>query len=207
MVILLHLEGSQGHFQHTPFSIAPALLTISISFFRILLSDILCFSIGRGYGNLLSYGIFNSYKTLGTLYVDPLVYFLNGKTEAFNPLKITEEIDYSWFSGNKSTYVPFEEDNGANMNKPNAYTWIKAARYENLPFETGPLARQWLSGEYRHGISTMDRTIARALEAKKTAEVLKILLDNVVPDISLQSNMIYRRMPRAADLLILPEVP
>ncbi|MCX7711145.1 MAG: nickel-dependent hydrogenase large subunit [Clostridia bacterium] len=51
-------------------------------------------------------------------------------------------MDYSWFSGNQSTYKPFEGDNDANMNKPGAYTWIKAARYQDLPFETGPLARQ-----------------------------------------------------------------
>lgn len=145
------------------------------------------YSIGKGYGNLLSYGIFNNYETLGTLYVNPLVYFSSGRTEAFNPGNITEEIDYSWFSGNKSTYKPFEEDVSASMNKPDAYTWIKAARYENLPFETGPLARQWLSGEYRHGISTLDRTIARVLEAKKAAEVIKTLLNNVIPGISLQS--------------------
>ncbi|MCX8131853.1 MAG: nickel-dependent hydrogenase large subunit [Clostridia bacterium] len=146
------------------------------------------FSIGKGYGNLLSYGIFNNYKSLGTLYVDPLVYFSDGRTEGFNPVNITEEIDYSWFSGGKNTYKPFENGNITdNMNKAGAYTWIKAARYKNLPFETGPLARQWLSGEYRHGISTMDRTVARALEAKKAAEVVGILLDNVVPGISLQS--------------------
>lgn len=145
------------------------------------------FTIGRGYGNFLSYGVFNHYRDLGTLYVNPLVYYSNGITETFNPGNITEEIDYSWFSGDKSTYKPFEDSNEANMDKPKGYTWIKAARYKSLPFETGPLARQWLSGEYKRGISTMDRTIARVLEAKKVAEVINILLHHVVLDISLQS--------------------
>jgi hydrogenase large subunit len=73
------------------------------------------------------------------------------------------------------------------MSKKGAYSWIKAPRYQNIPFETGPLARQWLCGEYRNGISAMDRTVARVLEAVKICKVLKILLDNVIPDVSGQS--------------------
>lgn len=143
------------------------------------------FAIGKGYGNLLSYGVFNGYKDLGTLYVNPLIYS-NGNIESFNPDNITEQIDYSWYNGVKNTYTPFERVPEADMNKPDAYTWIKAARYKDLPFETGPLARQWLSGEYRNGISTLDRTIARVLEIRKVAEIINTLLDNVVPGISLQ---------------------
>ncbi|WP_261179461.1 nickel-dependent hydrogenase large subunit [Anaerobacillus sp. CMMVII] len=63
---------------------------------------------------------------------------------------------------------------------------MKAPRYNNLPFEVGPLARLILSGSYNHGISAMDRTIARALEAKKIAEIMKVLLQQIIPDINLQ---------------------
>ena len=72
------------------------------------------------------------------------------------------------------------------MSKSNAYSWVKAPRYNNLPFETGPLAKQWLSGEYRNGIFTMDRTIARVLEARKIALIISTLLDNLIPDMSEQ---------------------
>ena len=34
------------------------------------------------------------------------------------------------------------------MDKERAYSWVKAARYKNHPFEVGPLARLMLSGEY-----------------------------------------------------------
>lgn len=74
------------------------------------------------------------------------------------------------------------------MNKPKAYSWVKAPRYNSIPFETGPLARQWLSGEYRNGISTMDRTIARVLEAKKISEVIHTLLANLIPNVSVQAD-------------------
>lgn len=141
------------------------------------------YNMGGGYGNLLSYGCFDGYKDLGTLYVNPLVY-TQGKTSIFNPGEITEEIDYSWYEDKKDIYTPIEAVPEADMNKDRAYSWIKAPRYNGLPYEVGPLARQWLSGEYRNGISTMDRTIARVLEARKIAEVMGILLENLVPGVS-----------------------
>lgn len=73
------------------------------------------------------------------------------------------------------------------MDKKDAYSWVKAPRYDGLPFEVGPLARLTLSGLYNNGISAMDRTIARALEAKKIAEIMKVLLEQIVPGVDVQS--------------------
>ena len=137
------------------------------------------FQIGSCYANLLSYGCFDRYKELGTLYVDPLVYE-NGTVTAFNPDNISEQLDYSWYSVVNDTdkkNLEFNVDN----HKAQGYTWVKAARYNNTPFEVGPLARQWLCGEYTRGSSAMDRTIARVLEAKKIASILSILLQNLIP--------------------------
>lgn len=144
-----------------------------------------CFQLGKGYGNFLSYGCFDNYKELGNLYVNPVTYN-NGVILDFQPDNITENIDNSWYEGQKGTYAPLEELPNPDMDKSKAYSWVKAARYNNLPYEVGPLARQWLSGEYRKGISLMDRTIARVLEAKKITQVMKTLLENIVPNISVQ---------------------
>jgi len=152
------------------------------------------FNIGRGYGNLLSYGCFDHYKDLGTLYVDPLVY-TNNQISTFDPNKITEEIDNSWYKDELSSYKPLETIPQDDMNKEKAYSWIKSARYYNAPFEVGPLARQWLSGEYKNGISTMDRTIARVLEARKISEVMEVLLEELLPGVSVQEKYI---IPKAA---------
>ncbi len=158
------------------------------------------FNLGRGYGNLLSYGCFNNYKDLGTLYVNPLIY-LNGKTIVLNPDKITEKIKYSWYDSGRSSYQPFERVPEPDMDKDKAYSWVKAPRYENLPFEVGPLARQWLSGEYKKGISAMDRLIARVLETRKIAEIMEILLDNVTPNISVQEVYTLPDMARGRGLV------
>ena len=142
------------------------------------------FAMGKGTGNLLSFGAFHHYKDLGTLYVDPLVY-MNKQIQPLNRDLITEEIDYSWYEG-KASYEPFETMPQPNMDKQGAYSWVKAPRYNHIPFEVGPLARLWLNGEYQKGISAMDRTVARALETKKIAEILAALLNQITPDVSVQ---------------------
>ncbi|WDC85670.1 nickel-dependent hydrogenase large subunit [Caloramator sp. mosi_1] len=58
---------------------------------------------------------------------------------------------------------------------------MKAPRYANEPYEAGPLARMWINGEYRKGISVMDRHIARMLESKKIAQALSVWIDQVIP--------------------------
>ncbi len=133
------------------------------------------YHMGGGYGNLLSYGSFYDYRDLGTLYVDPLA-FSKGNTAPFDPALITQEDEYAWFN----------KEDEPDKNKPQAYSWIKAPRYGNVPYEVGPLARQWLSGEYKNGISAMDRTIARVLEAKKIVEIMETLIDNLIPGVSMQ---------------------
>lgn len=140
---------------------------------------------GGGFGNLLSYGCFDKYKDLGTLYVNPLTY-LNGSIKVFTQTEIEEETKYAWYSNEKANYKTMESMPEADMEKPEAYSWVKAARYKGVPFEVGPLARLWLTGEYRHGISTMDRVIARVLEAKKITEVMDILLQQLIPNVSVQ---------------------
>ncbi|MDF2557683.1 MAG: Ni/Fe hydrogenase [Bacillales bacterium] len=143
------------------------------------------FRIGRGYGNLLTYGAFNHYKELGTLYVDPLVSTMES-VEAFDESKIQEKIDYSYFKSVTDSNKPNEEVTEPDMDKEKAYSWVKAPRYNSRPFEVGPLARLILSGAYNNGISAMDRTIARALEAKKITRIIKILLQQIIPGVDVQ---------------------
>lgn len=143
------------------------------------------YKIGGGYGNFLSYGVFNGYRELGTLYVDPLN-FTDEKINAFDQNNITENIDYSWYQDSQSTYAPYQTLPEPDPQKNSGYSWIRAARYRGLAYEVGPLARQWLSGEYRNGVSAMDRTIARVLEAKKVAEIVGILLDHLKPGTDVQ---------------------
>lgn len=135
------------------------------------------FELGKSWGNFLTYGCFDGYKELGTLYVDPLV-GINGRMEALKPSEITENVHSAWYYGNE-TYEPFEEVSKPDFGKEGAYTWVKAPRYRGLACEVGPLARMWLSGGYRNGTGAMDRTIARVLEAEKIADIINTLLNSL----------------------------
>ncbi|MGI6728206.1 MAG: nickel-dependent hydrogenase large subunit [Anaerovoracaceae bacterium] len=152
------------------------------------------FDIGQGYGNLLSFGCFNGYEKLGTLYVNPSAYS-DGGIIKFNPAEITENIYSSWYIAKSETYTPYQTIAEPNMKKNDAYSWVKAPRYRGLPYEVGPLARMWLCGDYRNGISTMDRTLARVLEAKKIADIMLILLNNLIPGVSVQKEY---KIPQSA---------
>jgi len=158
------------------------------------------YKIGGGHGNLLSFGCFNGYNELGTLYVNPLVYS-QGKVNVFNPDEITEEIDYSWYQGKKDEYKPMDIVTEEDMDKSQAYSWVKAPRYCGVPYEVGPIARQWLSGGYKNGISTMDRTIARVLEAKKITEIMNVLLENLIPGLSIQKEYVIPDSSQGAGLI------
>lgn len=114
---------------------------------------------GNTYGNFLSYGVF---------YVEPGVMI----QERLLPLqrdKISENIRYAWYN----------RENDVDLNKEDAYTFIKAPRYEGLPMEVGPLARMKISGNYKGGNSAMDRVICRTLETLKILEYMDELVRKV----------------------------
>lgn len=136
------------------------------------------FKNGVGYKNFMSYGLFNNYGK-DIFYVDPKV-SINNKEENLEPSKISENIYSSWYKSDKVVLKPTDPETDEDLTKPEAYTWIKAPRYEGYAVEVGPLARMYLSGNYTKGISTMDRTIARALEAKKVCEIMNALLDKLI---------------------------
>jgi hydrogenase large subunit len=45
--------------------------------------------------------------------------------------------------------------------------------------EVGPLARLWINGSYTKGVSTLDRTNARVIEAKNICEIIEKLIDMI----------------------------
>lgn len=143
------------------------------------------FHIGGGYGNFLTYGIFNNYEALGTLYVEPSVY-MNGVINPFDPNGITESTEQAFYAP-PDQYTPFEVVVQPDVNKAGASSWVKAPRYFGVPYEVGPLARQWISGEYRNGVSVMDRTLARVYETKKIIGIMQTLLDHVIPGVQMQT--------------------
>jgi len=138
------------------------------------------YSIGAGHQNLMAYGVFETDDAgQGKLLSPGFVESENpGSVQTLNPQDITESITYSWYEDGTNDLNPAE---GATLplypkEGPNgddsAYSWLKSPRLKGKPFEVGPLARMWVNGDYRSGISVLDRHMARAREAEKVAEAM-----------------------------------
>jgi len=136
------------------------------------------FKNGRGYGNFLSYGTFDSPFNEPVPYVKSGV-LINNVREDLDITKISEDISYSYYSDPKKILIPEDSNWQPDVNKKDAHTWVKAARYNGLPMEVGPLARLWINGEYTKGISTLDRTMARVIEAKRICDIMENIINKV----------------------------
>jgi Ni,Fe-hydrogenase I large subunit len=142
------------------------------------------FKIGSGVGNFLSYGGF-PVDEQGSNYITSGAY-IDGNLRDFDSGKIAEYIKFSKYSSASGRH-PSEGDTIPDAKKPDAYSWIKAPRYDNKVIEVGPLARAIVT--YMKGndsefkslvdsalnalgatpdalVSTMGRHAARALELK-----------------------------------------
>ncbi|MGE5307806.1 MAG: nickel-dependent hydrogenase large subunit [Deltaproteobacteria bacterium] len=124
--------------------------------------------IGVGHGNLLAYGGFPQ-DAQGKAKFIKAGRWVDGKIQPFDALKITEDVKYSWYKNEDTGKYPLNGMTDPQPEKEGAYTWLKAPRYDGKPYEVGPLARMWVNGDYRQGISVIDRHAARALEAQKIA--------------------------------------
>ena len=138
------------------------------------------FNIGKGNGNLITYGVFDQSISGNPLF--PAGTVINGSTapSIMNTANITEDVKYSWYTS-PSGQNPSVEITTPSASKAGAYSWIKAPRYNGQPFEAGPLARTWMSGDYRNGISTMDRHAARHKECQVIASKLLEWVNTISP--------------------------
>ncbi|WP_138204710.1 nickel-dependent hydrogenase large subunit [Haloimpatiens lingqiaonensis] len=137
------------------------------------------FNIGTGCKNLMTYGVFDSYGK-DIYYVSPGV-IVDGVEEKLNIKDINENIYSSWYKAEDNTLDIPDNDWQVDPFKELGYSFIKAPRYKGHAVQVGPLARMYISGGYRRGISTMDRIVARVLEAEKIANIMLKLLDRIVP--------------------------
>lgn len=140
--------------------------------------------IGRGSGNLISYGVFNLNDT-GTSKLLSRGVYTGGLVSALDLSQIEEHVRYSWYND----AAPAAPASGSTApvdpeTKDNAYSWLKAPRYNNAPTEAGPLARMMVSKQYSGGISVIDRHLARAYEAKVVADAMNDWLSQLEQNLS-----------------------
>ena len=160
------------------------------------------FQIGIAYKNLLTYGQFDldaEPDVTRRKRLFPSGRMTDGKLETVDPKKITEDVSASWYDSPTHRH-PDKGKTLPNPTKSDAYSWLKAPRYDNQVYEVGPLARMMIAYESRanpevvqlidHTLNTlqiksdamysvMGRHLARALECKIIADALNDMIMQV----------------------------
>ena len=131
------------------------------------------FSIGKGYGNLMSFGVFRLNASGSSLLFDR-GRILDGQSSAssVNAANITEQVTHSWYEESTNDHHPSVGVTEPQHPKNGAYSWLKAPRYSDVNYECGPISRMMISGEYSNGVSVMDRHRARAFECLAILEAM-----------------------------------
>ncbi len=81
---------------------------------------------------------------------------LDGKLEPVNELKITEPLANTY-------YLPLGKEQNYDLNKDDAYTWIKGARYETETMLTGALSRMLIT-HFGGGDMQVSNTIVKLID-------------------------------------------
>jgi hydrogenase large subunit len=145
--------------------------------------------IGSGHENYLSYGGFELDES-GDVKLFRQGAILNGKLDRvsdFDPEKIDESTEFSWY---RSPGAGEQREGSSifNLQKDEAYSFVKAPRYEGKAVEVGPLARLLIAREENllklindRGlkVGAFLRHVARALEAGILVEQMYVWLDEL----------------------------
>lgn len=157
------------------------------------------FGIGNGCKRLLTYGGFD--LPTGRLF-KPAVVSPDLHPEPFAEQNITEDVKHSWYVDSSSGKKPAQGQTEPDLNKKQAYSFLKSPRYSSQVCEVGPLARMVtnyvqddkktkelvdsLLAQFNAGVdalySVLGRHAARALEAKLVADSMVDWLQQLKPD-------------------------
>ena len=126
--------------------------------------------IGVGCQNLLSYGAYDLEGEEPDLTVRKRL-FAQGVTSAdlkpgkLDINKISENVRHSWYQDSSSGRHPAQGETIPEYHKEEAYSWVKAPRYEGKVYEVGPLARVAIT--YVNGDPVMKKLVDLALAQLK----------------------------------------
>jgi hydrogenase large subunit len=139
------------------------------------------YDVGRGYGNLLAFGVFELNADGSQKLLRPGRAAAGSRSvQAVNTAAITEQVTHSWYHDSTNNLNPANGATVPAQPKAGGYSWLKAPRYSNEPYEAGALARMWVNGDYTRGISVMDRHAARAFETLKIILAMQTWVNQIV---------------------------
>ncbi len=175
---------------------------------------------GGGYRNCVAWGVFPMDDKGNTLLKRGV--FTDGQDYPVDTALIKEYVKYSYFDDATTGLNPTQGRTIPAPYKENAYSFIKAPRYNDKPHEAGPLARMWVTnpelskiGQEKLGVkkmrdigdaafSILGRHVARAEETAMVAGAVEQWLAEARPG---KETFVPTPIPDAAEGLGLTEAP
>jgi len=159
--------------------------TSQVSHFTKIAKETNLFNIGKtGYG-YITYGCVDDPHHPKKQFI-PAGFSNAKKVFEFSSSKITEDSYYSWYEAD-GVQPPFEGTTIVNRNKPHAYTWVKAPRYDNNVAQTGPLAEDMVSQNplfldlvEKFGDSVYVRQLSRILRPAKFIKYMFQMIEEAI---------------------------
>lgn len=184
------------------------------------------FNVGTGCKNLVSFGVFPLDDHEKTFLLKPGSY-TQGKDLPLDQTQIREYVKYSNYDDATTGLHPSKGKTVWVPEKKNAYSYIKAPRYRELPHEGGPLARMWVTNpvlsknankflgidskkqiHFRDlgdkAFSILGRIAARAEECKLVADAMDEWIGQLKPGAPSWTKV---EIPKAAEGFGLTEAP
>ncbi|MFC1852097.1 nickel-dependent hydrogenase large subunit, partial [candidate division CSSED10-310 bacterium] len=150
--------------------------------------------VGGGHYNYLSYGSLELSPNGDGKMVFPAGVIKNMdpaaiKVDKFDQSKITESVDYAWYKESKPVH-PYDGEQEFDLKAKQAYSFVKAPRYEGEAMEVGPLARMLVAknadliGLVKKGVKpgAVARHAARAIETKLVVDACYTWLDQLTAE-------------------------
>jgi hydrogenase large subunit len=140
------------------------------------------FNIGVGCKNMMSYGVFPQAEGALQDFVHQEKFFpskvlLGGQLMDLQPELIGEDVKYSWYQ-DEIDKDPTKAVVAVDTGKKDAYSWVKAPRYNGNVMEVGPLARLLIAQNQDvlalgdKAYSVLGRHYARAVECSLVAHAM-----------------------------------
>lgn len=170
-----------------------------------------CSNIGVGHQNYLSYGGFPmAAKPRTTDWVLWPGAIVNGKVAETDPAAIerliTEDVKYGYYTDDSGGH-PYNEKQEFDLDKPGAYSFAKAPRWNGNPMEVGPLARMMVNvkrGNPHPAVVTFTgllklgfkpgawaRNTARALEALQVLDAMSLWLQELKAALGMGDTVVH----------------
>ncbi len=175
---------------------------------------------GGGYQNCVAWGAFPMDDAGNTLLKRGV--YTDGKDHPVDTDLIREYVKYSYFEDSTTGLNPTQGRTLPNPHKKDAYSFIKAPRYNGKPHQAGPLARMWVTnpelskiGQETLGVkkirdigdaafSILGRHVARAEETALVANAVEQWLAEAEPG---KETFVPTPIPESAEGLGLTEAP